>query len=111
MQQGAPDFIPTRRIEHLAMVGMLLLRFLVYAVEAFAGRVPTSIARVFRVQPQDCAMFTQPFVPLHDLIDRIEQFKLRMQKSTGQLSQTHQIQQVRRGIARVKTLLTEKAGA
>ncbi len=40
-----------------------------------------------------------------------EQFKLRMQKSTGQLSQTHQIQQVRRDIARVKTLLTEKAGA
>jgi large subunit ribosomal protein L29 len=40
-----------------------------------------------------------------------EQFKLRMQKSTGQLTQTHQIQQVRRDIARVKTLLTEKAGA
>ncbi len=40
-----------------------------------------------------------------------EQFKLRMQKSTGQLSQTHQIQQVRRDIARVKTLLTENEGA
>lgn len=40
-----------------------------------------------------------------------EQFKLRMQKSTGQLSQTHQLKQLRRDIARVKTLLTEKAGA
>lgn len=39
-----------------------------------------------------------------------EQFNLRMQKSTGQLSQTHLTGQVRRDIARVKTLLTEKAG-
>jgi len=40
-----------------------------------------------------------------------EQFKLRMQKSTGQLSQTHQLKLVRRDIARVKTILTAKAGA
>lgn len=39
-----------------------------------------------------------------------DQFKLRMQKSTGQLQQTHLVKQVRRDIARVKTLLTEKAG-
>jgi len=39
-----------------------------------------------------------------------DQFKLRMQKATGQLQQTHQVKQVRRDIARVKTLLTEKAG-
>lgn len=38
-----------------------------------------------------------------------EQFKLRMQTATGQL-QTHQAKQVRRDIARVKTILTEKAG-
>ena len=37
-----------------------------------------------------------------------EQFKLRMQTATGQLQQTHQAKQVRRDIARVKTILTEK---
>ncbi len=39
---------------------------------------------------------------------RQEQFKLRMQASTGQLSQTHLLRRVRRNIARVKTILTEK---
>ena len=39
-----------------------------------------------------------------------EQFKLRMQTATAQLQQTHQAKQVRRDIARVKTILTEKAG-
>ena len=39
------------------------------------------------------------------------QFNLRIQKSTGQLNQTHTIKQVRRDIARVKTVLNEKAGA
>jgi large subunit ribosomal protein L29 len=40
-----------------------------------------------------------------------EQFNLRMQASTGQLAQTHMLKAVRRDIARVKTILTEKAGA
>ena len=40
-----------------------------------------------------------------------EQFKLRMQTATGQLQQSHLLKQVRRDVARVKTLLTEKAGA
>ena len=39
-----------------------------------------------------------------------EHFNLRMQKATGQLGQTHQLGRVRRDIARVKTVLTEKAG-
>ena len=39
-----------------------------------------------------------------------EQFKLRMQTATGQLQQTQPANQVRRDIARVKTVLTEKAG-
>ncbi|MDG6897629.1 50S ribosomal protein L29 [Actinobacillus delphinicola] len=39
-----------------------------------------------------------------------EQFKLRMQLASGQLQQTHQLKQVRRSIAQVKTVLTEKAG-
>ena len=37
-----------------------------------------------------------------------EQFSLRMQKATGQLSKTHDIRNVRREIARVNMLLTEK---
>ncbi|MFT6469258.1 MAG: large subunit ribosomal protein L29 [Oleispira sp.] len=39
-----------------------------------------------------------------------DQFKLRMQKSTGQLGQSHLIKQTRRNIARVKTVLAQKAG-
>ena len=41
---------------------------------------------------------------------REDQFKLRMQKSTGQLGQTHLLPQTQRDIARVKTVLNEKAG-
>jgi len=40
-----------------------------------------------------------------------EQFNLRMQLAGGQLQQSHLSKQVRRNIARVKTLITEKAGA
>lgn len=42
---------------------------------------------------------------------RREQFNLRMQAATGQLNQTHMLKQVRRDIARVKTILNQKAGA
>jgi large subunit ribosomal protein L29 len=38
-----------------------------------------------------------------------EQFNLRMQKGTGQLSQPHRVKAVRRDIARVKTILQQKA--
>jgi large subunit ribosomal protein L29 len=40
-----------------------------------------------------------------------DQFNNRMQKSTGQLGQTHLLREVRRDIARVKTLLNEKQSA
>lgn len=36
---------------------------------------------------------------------REDQFKLRMQKATGQLGQTHLLQENQRDIARVKTVL------
>jgi large subunit ribosomal protein L29 len=36
------------------------------------------------------------------------QFNYRMQKSTGQLAQFHLIGEVKRDIARVKTIITEK---
>jgi large subunit ribosomal protein L29 len=41
----------------------------------------------------------------HLLDLRKEQFSLRMQKATGQLTQTHQVRNVRREIARTKSLL------
>ena len=37
-----------------------------------------------------------------------EQFSLRMQKATGQLTKTHDIRNVRREIARVNMLLSAK---
>ena len=37
-----------------------------------------------------------------------EQFNLRMQKATGQLTKTSQLKVVRRNIARVKMVLNEK---
>jgi large subunit ribosomal protein L29 len=40
-----------------------------------------------------------------------EQFKLRMQKGTGQLARPHQMKDVRRNIARIKTILHEKSGS
>lgn len=39
---------------------------------------------------------------------RKEQFALRMQKASGQMTQTHQVRKVRRDIARVKTALGGK---
>lgn len=40
-----------------------------------------------------------------------EQFNLRMQKGTGQLSKSSQVKQVRRDIARINTILGEMARA
>ncbi|MDA1117862.1 MAG: 50S ribosomal protein L29 [Proteobacteria bacterium] len=45
---------------------------------------------------------------LHDLLRA--QFGLRMQLATQQLGNTSQIKKVRRDIARVRTMLKEKAG-
>ena len=39
-----------------------------------------------------------------------EQFNLRFQKATGQLEKTARVRQVRKDIARIKTILTEKQG-
>lgn len=41
---------------------------------------------------------------------RKEQFNLRMKKASGSLDKTHLITMVRKAIARVKTILTEKVG-
>ena len=43
------------------------------------------------------------------LVDLLkQQFGLRMQHATGQLGQTSEIKRVRRDIARVKTIISEK---
>ena len=39
---------------------------------------------------------------------RKEQFQLRMQKASGQLGQQHLLQEARKDIARVKTVIQEK---
>lgn len=44
-----------------------------------------------------------------DLLDlKKEQFNLRFQKASGQLENTARVRQVRRDIARIKTILAEK---
>ena len=46
---------------------------------------------------------------LHDLLK--EQFNLRMQRGTGQFSRPHLMKDVRRNIARVKTVMSRKRQA
>jgi len=46
---------------------------------------------------------------LHELLK--EQFNLRMQRGTGQFSRPHLMKDVRRNIARVKTIMIEKRQA
>ncbi|NEX16214.1 MAG: 50S ribosomal protein L29 [Halochromatium sp.] len=46
---------------------------------------------------------------LHELLK--EQFNLRMQQRTGQLSRPSQVKTVRRDIARIKTLMAEQMKA
>ncbi len=40
-----------------------------------------------------------------------EEFKLRFGHATGQLAKTHRLKEIRRNIARVKTVMREKGGA
>ena len=40
-----------------------------------------------------------------------EQFNLRFQKATGQLEKTARVKEVRRDIARIKTIAAEKSSA
>jgi large subunit ribosomal protein L29 len=55
---------------------------------------------------QDAAALTKE---LQDLLKA--QFSLRMQKATQQLTNTSQLKKVRRDIARVRTMMGEKARA
>jgi large subunit ribosomal protein L29 len=38
-----------------------------------------------------------------------EQFNLRFQKATGQMEKTHRVNEIRKAIARIKTLQSKKA--
>ena len=47
-----------------------------------------------------------------ELLEQLEaQFKLRLQKNTGQLNQSHLLKQTRRDIARIRTVIQEKVTA
>jgi len=50
-------------------------------------------------------------VELRDELTRLlqEQFNLRMQKGMGQMTNIHELRRVRRDIARVKTVMTQKS--
>ena len=50
---------------------------------------------------------------LRDELTRLrrEQFNLRFQKATGQLEKTSRVREVRRSIARIETILSEKSKA
>jgi len=53
----------------------------------------------------------QPAELKQELLERLkEQFNLRMQAASGQLAKPDQLKKVRRDIARIKTVLNQKAG-
>jgi len=56
-------------------------------------------------------MKTKSAVELRDELNRLlqEQFSLRMQKGMGQMTNVHELSRVRRDIARVKTIMTQKS--
>ena len=56
-------------------------------------------------------MKSKSVVELNDELNSLlqEQFNLRMQKGTGQLGNVHELRRVRRDIARIKTIMTQKS--
>ena len=54
---------------------------------------------------------TKTVVELRDELKGLlqEQFNLRMQKGMGQMTNVHELRRVRRDIARIKTVMTEKS--
>ncbi len=54
---------------------------------------------------------TKTEVELRDELKRLlqEQFNLRMQKGMGQMTNVNELSRVRRDIARVKTIMTQKS--
>jgi large subunit ribosomal protein L29 len=58
-------------------------------------------------------MKSKTMVELGDELKRLlqEQFNLRMQKGVGQMTNANELRRVRRDIARVKTIMTQKSVA
>ena len=56
-------------------------------------------------------MKTKTTVELRDELERLlqEQFSLRMQKGMGQMTNVNELRRIRRDIARVKTVMTQKS--
>ena len=56
-------------------------------------------------------MKAKTVVELREELKRLlqEQFSLRMQKGMGQMTNVHELSRVRRDIARVKTVMTQKS--
>jgi len=56
-------------------------------------------------------MKTKSVVELRDELKSLlqEQFSLRMQKGMGQMTNVNELRRVRRDIARVKTIMTQKS--
>jgi large subunit ribosomal protein L29 len=61
-----------------------------------------------KTKPADIRLKTQDELAALLLDLRKEQFNLRFQRATGQNEGVGQVRKVRRDIARVKTILTEK---
>lgn len=59
-------------------------------------------------ETKDLRLMTQEELVIELMSLRKQQFALRMKKANGSLEKTHVFEQVRRNIARIKTLMTEK---
>ena len=60
------------------------------------------------VKTKDLRAMTIDELEVKLLENKKEQFNLRVQQSTGQLTNTAQIRKVRREIAKINTLITER---
>ena len=60
------------------------------------------------VKTKDLRAMTSDELEAKLVEDKKEQFNLRIQQSTGQLANTSQVSKVRREIAKINTLITER---
>lgn len=58
---------------------------------------------------EDLRKMTKEELEAEVMLLRKEQFKLRLQKANGELDKTHNVKNIRRTIARIKTIMVEKA--
>jgi large subunit ribosomal protein L29 len=63
------------------------------------------------MKPKDVRAFTDDALGDELMKLKKEQFNLRFQKASGQIENTARVRQVRRDIARIKTVQAERAAA